>query len=184
VSPRCVWGLEFGGWAESLCLCALRVRVSLPGALAGDGLRAAREPGGGGGGGGGGAPAAPRPQGGTAVLLASWKAAVRARWAHPSCQKKSESSTGGWLAGWLADDPRVVPPRQRACGGSGAGFGVVLPSRGRTELYQEYPLAFLTASVLLPVLGGRGSKRGSKSGRNQLHTSSPIRTKGGKDSSG
>jgi hypothetical protein len=26
--------------------------------------------------------------------------------------------------GWLADDPRVVPPRPCACGGSGAGFGV------------------------------------------------------------
>jgi hypothetical protein len=26
--------------------------------------------------------------------------------------------------GWLADDPRVVPLRPRACGGSGAGFGV------------------------------------------------------------
>jgi hypothetical protein len=29
--------------------------------------------------------------------------------------------------GWLADDPRVVPPRPRACGGSGTGFGVQEP---------------------------------------------------------
>jgi hypothetical protein len=29
--------------------------------------------------------------------------------------------------GWLADDPRVVPLRPRACGGSGAGFGVQKP---------------------------------------------------------
>jgi hypothetical protein len=43
--------------------------------------------------------------------------------------------------GWLADDPRVVPPRLRACGVGGAGFGVhesginptggAMPSGGR-----------------------------------------------------
>jgi hypothetical protein len=30
--------------------------------------------------------------------------------------------------GWLADDPRVVPPRPRAFGGGGAGFGVQEPA--------------------------------------------------------
>jgi hypothetical protein len=51
--------------------------------------------------------------------------------------QKSASSTGGGpsggygrntTGGWLADDPRVVPLRPRACGGGGAGFGVQEPA--------------------------------------------------------
>ena len=42
-----------------------------------------------------------------------------------------EPPTGGYgrntTGGWLADDPRVVPLCPRACGGSGAGFGVQNP---------------------------------------------------------
>jgi hypothetical protein len=42
---------------------------------------------------------------------------------------KPAPTTHGWYGwnttgGWLADDPRVVPLRPRACGGGGAGFGV------------------------------------------------------------
>ena len=71
--------------------------------------------------------------------------------------------------GWLADDPRVVPFRPRACGGSGAGFGVqeaggnssggAMPSGEQRPIHRAGERSFLQ----LPSGGCKPSRKASSS---------------------